>query len=84
MFSNLILVAIDFRLKVGGVQYQGKKLGWDEPNPGQRIARNLPVLSTFQGPGPEGSCRKMMGPPLVAQVTLFSPVGPGFHPRVTC
>lgn len=64
MFSNLTLVSVDFKLKVGGVQYQGKELGWSEPNPGKGIARNLPVLSAFQGLGPEGSRRKMMGPPL--------------------
>lgn len=64
IFSNLALVSIDFRLKVGWVQYQGKKLGWSEPSPGQGMARNLPVLSAFQGLGLEGSCRKMMGPTL--------------------
>lgn len=64
MFSNLTLVSVDFRLKIGGVQYQGKKLGRSEPNPGQGIAGNLPVLSAFQGLRAAGSCRKMMGSPL--------------------
>lgn len=56
MISILTLVSIHFRLKIGGAWYQGKNLGWREPNPRQRLARNLPILSVFQGLGSKGPC----------------------------
>lgn len=42
MFSNLTLVSINCRLKVGGVQCQGKKLGGGNP---------------IQGRGQPGTCQ---------------------------
>lgn len=52
-----------FKLNVGGVQYQGRKLGWNELNPGQGLDRNLPVTAAFQGLELKGPCRKVMETP---------------------
>lgn len=60
MISVLTLVSIHFGLKVGGVPYQGKKLGLEGTQSRAGVSQKSASSVCISGPGAKGPCRKMM------------------------